>query len=69
MGWLVCFALTAGTSAAEPVGVGGARSYDPSLHLVEEIYGVTVAKGVVRGMVLEWDRDRIRHLAIGLTAR
>ncbi len=43
-------------------GVGGARSYEPALYLVEHLYGKKVAEGVGRGMVLSWDLDRERHL-------
>ena len=45
-------------------GVGGALSYDPALYLVETIYGKKVARGVGRGMALDWDVEKIRHLAI-----
>jgi len=46
-------------------GAGGALSYDPALYLVETIYGKKVARGVGRGMALDWDVEKIRHLAIG----
>ena len=46
-------------------GAGGALSYDPALYLVETIYGKKVARGVGRGMALDWDLEKIRHLAIG----
>ncbi|MHC4993180.1 MAG: DJ-1/PfpI family protein, partial [Planctomycetota bacterium] len=42
-------------------GVGGARSYEPAMHLVEQLYGESVAAGVGRGMVLDWDAERIRR--------
>ncbi len=45
-------------------GVGGARSYDPALYLVERLYGENAARGVARGMVLDWDDEKIRHLAL-----
>jgi len=34
---------------------GGAKSYDPSLYLVEFLYGKKVAEGVGRGLVIDWD--------------
>jgi transcriptional regulator GlxA family with amidase domain len=34
--------------------VGGARSYDPALYLVDHLYGEAVARGVGRGLVLPW---------------
>lgn len=34
---------------------GGAKSYDVALYLVHHLYGDTVAKGVGRGLVIDWD--------------
>ena len=34
---------------------GGAKSYDVSLYLVHHLYGDKVAKGVGRGLVIDWD--------------
>ncbi len=34
---------------------GGAKSYDVALYLVDELYGDSVAKGVGRGLVIDWD--------------
>lgn len=45
-------------------GVGGARSYEPALYLVEHLYGKSVAQGVARGLVIDWDLDRERHLVL-----
>ncbi len=50
-------------------GAGGALSYDPALYLVETLYGKKVARGVGRGLALDWDVEKIRHLAIGPGAR
>ncbi|WP_425389617.1 DJ-1/PfpI family protein [Ekhidna sp.] len=36
---------------------GGAKSYDVALYLVHHLYGVQVAKGVGRGLVIDWDLD------------
>jgi len=46
-------------------GAGGVLSYDPALYLVETIYGEKVAHGVGRGMALDWDVQKTRHLAVG----
>lgn len=35
-------------------GEGGARSYEPALHLVEHLYGLSAARGVAKGLVLDW---------------
>ena len=34
---------------------GGAKSYDVALYLVHHLYGEEVAKGVGRGLVIDWD--------------
>ncbi len=34
---------------------GGAKSYDVALYLVHELYGDSVATGVGRGLVIDWD--------------
>ncbi|MEO9869710.1 DJ-1/PfpI family protein [Ekhidna sp.] len=34
---------------------GGAKSYDVALYLVHHLYGEQVAKGVGRGLVIDWD--------------
>lgn len=44
-------------------GAGGARSFDPAMALVEQLYGAEVAAGVARGMVIDWDAERARRLA------
>jgi len=33
---------------------GGAKSYDPAMHLVDLIYGEKVATGVGRGLIIPW---------------
>lgn len=45
-------------------GAGGAKSYEPALHLVEKLYGAETARGVGRGMVIEWDRETERHFVM-----
>jgi transcriptional regulator GlxA family with amidase domain len=34
--------------------VGGARSYDVAMYLVDHLYGEQVARGVGRGLVIDW---------------
>jgi transcriptional regulator GlxA family with amidase domain len=41
--------------------VGGARSFDVALWLVERLYGVKAARGIGRGLVLDWDAARVPH--------
>ena len=43
---------------------GGAKSYDPALYLVELLYGSEAARGVGRGLVIDWDRNQIPHLEV-----
>ena len=33
---------------------GGAKSYDVAMYLVEHLYGETVARGVGRGLIIDW---------------
>ena len=33
---------------------GGAKSFDPAMHLVDHLYGEKVAKGVGRGLIIDW---------------
>jgi transcriptional regulator GlxA family with amidase domain len=35
--------------------VGGAKSYDAALYLVQHLYGEEVAKNVAKGLVIDWD--------------
>ncbi|MFQ5527441.1 MAG: DJ-1/PfpI family protein [Thermoanaerobaculia bacterium] len=43
---------------------GGARSYDVAMYLVDLIYGEEVAKGVGRGMVIDWPSPDVPHLVV-----
>jgi len=45
-------------------GAGGAKSYDPAMFLVEEIYGKAVAEGIGRGLVLDWALERVEHVVV-----
>lgn len=41
--------------------VGGARSFDAALYLCELLFGAEAARGIARGMVIEWDPRRVAH--------
>jgi len=43
---------------------GGAKSYDVALYLVNHLYGDKVAKGVGRGLVIDWDVNDYSFLQI-----
>lgn len=43
---------------------GGAKSYDPALYLVEHLYGKEVAEGVARGLVIDWQLNKIDHIHV-----
>lgn len=45
-------------------GVGGARSYEPAMYLVEKLYGDKVAERVGRGLVLDWSLAAIDHVVV-----
>jgi len=42
-------------------GAGGALSYDPALYLAEVLYGNEVARGIGKGLVLDWNVQQVRH--------
>ena len=41
--------------------VGGARSYEPALYLVEALYGTDHAERTAEGLVLDWDLGQVSH--------
>jgi transcriptional regulator GlxA family with amidase domain len=41
-------------------GEGGARSYDPALYLVEQLWSAEAARRIGRGLVLDWDASKLR---------
>lgn len=41
---------------------GGAKSYDAALYLCELLYGKKVAKGIGRGLVIDWQLDKVSHI-------
>lgn len=43
---------------------GGAISYDPALYLSEILYGTKAAKGIGRGLVLDWNRNGVQYIEV-----
>jgi len=41
---------------------GGAISYDAALYLAELLYGKKVAEGIGKGLVIDWDLNKIKHI-------
>lgn len=41
--------------------VGGARSFEPALYLVERLYGAEAARRIGRGLVLDWNLAGLAH--------
>ena len=39
--------------------VGGAKSYEVALYLVETLYGEKAVRGIARGLVIDWDRSKL----------
>ena len=44
--------------------VGGAKSYDVALYLVHHLYGNEVAKGVGKGLVIDWDVNDYQFIRV-----
>ncbi len=44
--------------------VGGARSFEPALYLLEHLYSAENAKKTAAGLVLDWNLQRIPHLIV-----
>jgi transcriptional regulator GlxA family with amidase domain len=42
--------------------VGGARSYDPAMYLVERLYGDEARALIAEGLVLDWKRPAVPHV-------
>ena len=40
---------------------GGARSFEAALYLCEVLYGEKIAKRLARGLVIDWDLDKIKY--------
>jgi transcriptional regulator GlxA family with amidase domain len=46
---------------AAVTSVGGAKSFDAALYLCELLYGPEKARGIARGLVIDWDLRSIAH--------
>lgn len=44
--------------------VGGARSYEPALYLVDQLYGAETARSIARGLVLPWNKNDLPHTVV-----
>jgi transcriptional regulator GlxA family with amidase domain len=44
--------------------VGGAKSYDPALYLAELLYGNKAAIGLGKGLVIDWNLSKVKHVVI-----
>ena len=43
---------------------GGARSFEASLYLTEYLYGKEIANRLAKGLVIDWDLNKVPHLVI-----
>ncbi|MEL6989883.1 MAG: DJ-1/PfpI family protein, partial [Bacteroidota bacterium] len=43
---------------------GGAKSFEASLYLAEELYGEAIAKRLAKGLVIDWDLSEVNHIAV-----
>lgn len=43
---------------------GGARSFDAALYLCERLYGVSVARRIAEGLVIDWNLQTVPHLIV-----
>lgn len=43
---------------------GGAKSFDAALYLCELLYGKEIAKSLAKGLVIDWDLDKVPHLIV-----
>ncbi len=43
---------------------GGAKSFDAALYLCELLYGGEVARGIARGLCIDWELGRVEHVFV-----
>lgn len=43
---------------------GGAKSFEAALYLSEFLYGKEITKSLARGLVIDWDLNKVPHLVI-----
>ena len=41
---------------------GGAKSFEAALYLAEHLYGKEIAKSLAKGLVIDWDLNKVPHL-------
>jgi transcriptional regulator GlxA family with amidase domain len=45
-------------------GMGGNKSHEPALYLVEKLYSRRIARGIARGLALDWNLKKVPHVEI-----
>jgi transcriptional regulator GlxA family with amidase domain len=43
---------------------GGAKSFEAALYLCELLYGKELAKSIAKGLVIDWDLNKVPHLIV-----
>lgn len=43
---------------------GGAKSFEAALYLCEVLYGKEIAKSLAKGLVIDWDIEKVPHLTV-----
>ncbi|WP_299113072.1 DJ-1/PfpI family protein [uncultured Winogradskyella sp.] len=43
---------------------GGAKSFEAALYLSEHLYGKDIAKSLAKGLVIDWNLEKVPHLVI-----
>ena len=43
---------------------GGAKSFEAALYLSEILYGKEIAKSLAKGLVIDWDLEKVPHLIV-----
>lgn len=43
---------------------GGAKSFEAALYLCELLYGKSIAQSLAKGLVIDWDLDKVPHLIV-----
>ncbi len=43
---------------------GGAKSFDAALYLTEILYGDSIARSIAKGLVIDWDVEKVRRFVV-----
>ncbi|MDX1478132.1 MAG: DJ-1/PfpI family protein [Saprospiraceae bacterium] len=43
---------------------GGAKSFEASLYLAEHLYGAEIARSLAKGLVIDWELEKVPHLVV-----